>query len=405
MDIVFKFFRLILKLIIIVLVLLIIVVSVEYVSCPVYIFETGKTFHGDKIYNPYQNLEKGNWHKANFQVQSYAWGGVTSGRGNTNESIYELYQKLGYDIIAISDYQRINTWASKKTGYIPVYEHGYSIHKQHQVLLGSERVLWKDYTVFQTLSNKQHIINGLRPDNQLVYIAHPKLRGGYSIDDFRKLNNYDGIEVLNNHSPSVPHWDAALSAGNYVTILSDDDAHDISNPDEIGHHCTFINCKSLDQQEILKSLKAGNSFGARISRPKGESFEIKIAKAKNLPVLEKVEVKNDQLYIKLDSTAKEIRFIGQDGNIITILRNVKQGTYTIKPTDTYIRAEIQFEDYTTYFLNPICRYDGVQPAKLPLARIDWSATWILRIVGFATLLFIVLNVVIFRFKYLRKKTP
>ncbi len=90
--------------------------------------------------------------------------------------------------------------------------------------------MWKDYPLFQTIHNKQHIINLLKKSSELVYIAHPKLWNGYPIEEIELLSNYDGIEVLNNYGKSIKHWDAALSPGKYVTILGNDDAHDVSNP-------------------------------------------------------------------------------------------------------------------------------------------------------------------------------
>ncbi|MCD4665034.1 MAG: hypothetical protein K8R68_07155 [Bacteroidales bacterium] len=391
-------FRIIWKFLFFVLLSVIIIIVIEYIICPVYQFQLNEPFSGNKYYNPYEDVDELNWYKANFQVQSYAWKGITAGRGNTNERIYEVYQSLGYDIIATSDYQKINKYRCESPSYIPVYEHGYGIKKNHQVLLGAERVLWTDYTLFQSIHNKQHVLNLLRKDNELIYIAHPKLRNGYSIEDMKLLANYDGIEVLNNFTNSFDHWDAALSSGNYITIIGNDDAHDVSNPNEIGHHCTFISAPTSDRRDILNALKVGKSFGARIYRPYNETFDEKIKRTKVLPIIKIVEINKDSLNIHIDSLAKEIRFIGQNGELLKSVFQANKAFYIIKSKDTYIRTEIEFPDQTAYFLNPVCRYDGSKPGKASIPEINVYKTNILRIIGFATIIFLFINFIFLRLK-------
>ena len=384
---------------------LLFIITIEYITCPVYKFTSSTPFRGNQFFNPYTNIDSSNWRKANFQIQSYAWKGITSGRGNTNEKIYDLYKSLGYDIIATSDYQKINRYRQDEPDYIPVYEHGYGIKKNHQVLLGAKKILWKDYPLFQTIHNKQHILNLLKKENELVYIAHPKLRNGYQPTDMQVLGNYDGIEVLNNYRTSLEHWDAALSAGNYVTILGNDDAHDITNPDEIGHHCTFIQSPTVNKADILTAMKSGNAFGAQIYRPNGEPFDTKINRTKILPKIIAVEISNDSLQISLDSIAREIRFIGQNGINLLTVNHTKNTYYKLKDNDTYIRTEIEFYSNSIYYLNPVCRTEGAFPSIKPVPEINVLKTSILKILGFATILFIILNYYFLkrRFRIRRKK--
>jgi len=388
--------RFIFRAILVILTAVLLLIALQYITCPVYNFKSGKKFTGDKIYNPYKDIISGDWRKANFQVQSHAWGGITSGSHNTNKQIFKTYKSLNYDIIATSDYQKINRYKETEPFYIPVYEHGYGIHKNHHVLVGAKSVLWRDYPIFQTLSNKQHILNLLRKDNDLIYIAHPMLRNGYAASDMKYLTNYDGIEVLNNYRFSIAHWDTALSNGNYVTILGDDDAHNIFNPDEIGHHCTFINSPTTNRKDIIAALKKGRSFGARIYRPLGESFKDKIKRITTLPVVKAVTFRDDTIIIKTDSVAKEIRFVGQDAIVKKTAENTNYATYNFKSDDTYIRIEIEFPDQSSYYLNPICRYSGDAPSHIPLPSINIYKTWLLRILGFATLLFILVNFILIK---------
>jgi len=395
-------FLFIIKLLLYLLAVILLLIIFQYLTCPVYNFKPGGNFSGYNIYNPYDDMDNHNWRKANFQIQSHAWGGITSGNQNTNEQIFKTYKSLGYDIIATSDYQKINRYKENEPFYIPVYEHGYGIHKNHHVLVGAKLVLWRDYPIFQTLSNKQHILNLLRNDNELVYIAHPLLRNGFAASDMKYLTNYDGIEVLNNYRFSIAHWDTALSNGNYVTILGDDDAHDIFNPDEIGHHCTFINSSTTNKNDIVAALKKGRSFGARINRPLGESFEDKIKRTRVLPVIKAVDFRNDTIFISTDSIAKEIRFVGQNALLKKVVKNTNSATYNFRPNDTYVRIEIEFPDKSAYYLNPICRYSEEVPPHISLPSVNIYKTWLLRILGFATLLFIFVNLILLKRKQSRQ---
>ena len=121
-------------------------------------------------------MDSNAWVKANFQIQSYAWKGITSGRMNTNQRIDSIYKLLDYDVIATSDYMKINCYKEDLDAYIPVYEHGYGIFKNHQVCIGAKKVNWVDFFFYQTLNHKQQILNKIRGNNELVFIAHSKVK-------------------------------------------------------------------------------------------------------------------------------------------------------------------------------------------------------------------------------------
>lgn len=374
----------------------------NYITCPVYEFNESSPFSGKFYYNPYENMDSNNWKKGNFQVQSKAWSGITAGSKNSNELIHQIYSKLGYDIIATSDYQKINYYKKDEVSFIPVYEHGYGIFKIHQILIGANKVLWTDYPFFQSLSNKQHIINLLRPENELIYIAHPALRKAYQPGNMRYLANFDGIEVLNNFISSLKHWDAALSSGNYITILGNDDAHNVSNTYEVGRKCTYINTPSLDRDDIINALKSGNSFGADIYSIHWESLPAKIERTKILPVLKQLLMKGDTIILRMDSVAKKIRFIGQNGVMMETQIETDQATYLFQSVDTYIRIEIEFNNGTTYYLNPVCRIKkGNEPQKADLPEINWYKTYLQRIVGYISIIFII--IIVIRRRVLRKR--
>ncbi len=366
-----------------------------YFAAPVYDFPAPQPFSGDSIYNPYQGMDSTHWRKANFHYHARAWLGLTSGRHNTYEAFYNTYKALGYDAPQISNYQSIDTHYKDSSFYIPVYEHGFGVRKKHQMLIGARKVLWLDYSLVQNLSHKQHIINLLRPDNEIVAIAHPDWEKGYSLRDMEYLGNYDLVEALDQNWRSIPHWDAALSAGKPVFLLADDDAHDIANPYEIQRICTYINTPVVCGDSMVKALREGKAFGAEIYMGDWENFTTKARNARKIPVVNSVLLKGDTLKISVSGKPYKINFIGQNGKSKKITRFANQAWYKFQPGDTYIRTEITFMIYfdyphvgpgTIFYLNPVFRYNGEKPVNHLTAEENFARTWILRILGFGSII-------------------
>lgn len=379
---------------------------VIYSLAPIYDFQEPQPFSGGYWYNPYHDIDTGNWHRANFHFHTERWAGVTAGVG-TEEECYDQYNRLGYTVSALSHYQHITEFQKDSPYYIPVYEHGFGVRKKHQMLLGAKDVLWLDYSLVQNVNHKQHIINLLRDDNEIVTIAHPDWENGYSEEDMRYLSNYDLIEVLDNNWRSFRQWDAALSAGRPVYIEGDDDGHDIYNPYEVGRRCTFINSPTRNGSDLLKNLKEGNAFGADIYMRENEPFEEKELRAKMIPKLTGVTIRHDTLWVSTDTLAMKFTFIGQNGKAKKVQYLTDQGWYPLQPEDTYIRTEIVFfSQYkhpgTIFYLNPVFRYNGDPPSNKLTASINWERTWIFRVMMFSSLIGGLW--LVFRYRWRRRKS-
>ncbi len=389
-----KTIKFLLKVLFWLLLLLTVIFIIIYALSPVYKFPEYKAFSGDKIHNPYQGMDSTAWKKGNFQVQSRVWLGLTNGRHNTNDAIQTIYRQLGYDIIVTSDYMTINPFGEDRPTYIPTYEHGYSYRKVHQVCIGSQKVNWIDYPVYQNINHKQHIINILRKNNEIVTLAHPDLRDGYTLDDLRLLSNYDLIEVLNEARFSVNHWDAALSSGHPAYILANDDAHNIFDPTEVGRICTFINTPTLNAGEVMQAMKAGRAFGADIAMREGADFVERSEDHKRIPVLKAMKLNGDTLSVRVSQRAKLISFIGQNGVVKQMVQDTTAARYVVQADDSYIRTEILFDNGSRFYLNPVYRYSGNQPAKPPQVKIDQIKTWVKR--GIALIVTIIIVLIISR---------
>lgn len=362
--------------------LLFIVLAGFYVMTPVYEFSGPSQFSGDKLYNPYQNIDSNNWRRYNFQVQSRAWGGITSGSTNTNELIDSIYKRLHFDYVATSDYQKINRHGSKLDKYIPTYEHGYNAFKTHQVCIDAKKVVWTDFIFLQTLSMKQYIIDLLSKNSTIVALAHPTLRNGYKLEDMKYLTNYNMIEALTNMRVSMEHWDVALSSGNPVWVLGDDDAHDVLNSNHVGRRFTIINSPSLKKEDILKSMLYGSSYAFDLYRHDDEDMEVKFKRAKNIPFLKSALMYGDTLKIEVNKEAAYFNFIGQNGKVLKTNKNTKTANYIIQNNDTYVRTKITFSDSSSIYLNPVIRFSGEKPVSKLSAKVDTRATTGLRIIYF-----------------------
>jgi hypothetical protein len=346
--------------------LLLTIICYQYFVSNQYHFPDPVPFKGDSIYNPYAGLN-GRWRKANFHAHSLAWGGITNGR-QTPQQIYLHYRdKLNYDIASISNYEkRTMPPFINPSDYIPVYEHGYNIRKVHQLVFGHMPVCLFDISFFQSVHNKQYIINCEKSASTVVAITHPAINNAYTLSDLRKLSGYDLIEVLNRNRIAEPEWDAALSAGKNPWIIANDDCHDISNPDKTGISWTMVNSPSNNTNDILNALERGKTYGVLGTH------------GRNDHCLEKLDVSGNVITVKMDSIAQSIKFIGQNGKLKKEFRNTDKATFQFSPAEHYLRTVINFSSLTIY-LNPVIRYNGKKiPYNSDLATINVSSTFLIR---------------------------
>jgi len=219
------------------------------------------------------------------------------------------------------------------------------------------------------------------------------LRNGFPPDDFHFLQGYDLLEVLRSTTHSFPQWDSALSSGHRAFIIADDDMHDSSDPDEVGRNCTWVNASAVSEKNILSALKSGNAYGMIIAFREGETIEQKIQRfKKGFPKLNSLRIVNDTMEVSMDRNAKAIHFIGQGGKEVAQAQNTASAKYFLKPGDTYVRTQIDFEDGTSIFLNPVFRYEENSASTTPtINRLISAFLWTAGILIFASYIFFALR--------------
>jgi hypothetical protein len=382
---------------------IIILILIFYAICPVYDFPHYSRFSGDKIYNPYSDIDSSQWRKANFHVHARTLFGVLNGRNNSPQKIYNTYKSLGYDIISISNYFNIDHFQPPASSLqLPAYEHGANFFKTHQLSLGANKVLFFDYPFYQSINQMQYVIELLKKRADLIALAHPSWQNAYTPGDLKKLGGYDCFEVLNHNKLSVALWDSVLSSGHPAYIIADDDAHDILNTHQVGRCCTFINSSSLERSHVINALKSGRAFGVDFNFPEDEPFEQKAIAIKSMPQVNSIRVINNvsqnpihgtqnpepTLIISLNQQVKSIDFIGQNGKLKKSVANVSSAQYNINSDDSYIRTEILFPSGAKYYLNPVFRYNGITPHNA-IPQIDFTLTQIRRTIIIILILFLI----------------
>lgn len=347
--------------------------SIPYYNVVFYSFEPNAPFAGEQFYNPYQAIN-GNWIKANFHAHSKLLGGLLHGR-NTAEEMYETYDSLRYDLPCLSNYNSL-TDNSERDFYVDVYEHGINAAAVHQLVINAESATKFDYPLFQFTSHKQHMINKLKTDNNLIALAHPSWKNSYSFSDLEVLQNYDLMEILSVNASSVKSWDKALSFGHVVWALGNDDAHD-NEESSCGLAWTMIDVVDRNQESVVNSLKAGRSYATRGWM------------GQEMNRLEEISVNGDVYRIKMERPADSITLLSDNGRIVATATDTDTLEYQIQPENTYIRAEVfeteEWNGYTKMYFNPVIRTaDG----KIDTSRVAIEISWFKTSLYFIMLLII-----------------
>jgi hypothetical protein len=323
---------------------LIFIFTLQYFKIKIFFKEKNTPFSGDYFYNPYKDFSQ-NTLKANFHTHSKSRNNSVN---NPNEKgkVFEHYKNNGYDIVSLSDYQKISEDQTSPE-YIPVYEHGYNLRKSHQLVINSKKVTFFDFSIFQNFNTKQQVINKLRLNSGLIALAHPDLWGGYTEEEMDYLKGYDFIEVFSNYQVSANIWDAALTSGYPAWLLADDDCHDISRLNHSFNNWNRIGSASPVKEEIISTMKRGCYYGVRNLKHNETNF------------LDSCVVHGKELRVYFKSRADRITFISDNGSTRKEVHNVAEASYLITKNDSYVRVEAKSDDELIY-LNPVIRYNGYQ---------------------------------------------
>ncbi len=329
-----------------------------------YHYEPPHPFSGETWYNPFDGDTLA-WSRANFHIHSRTWAGLTEGK-NTPPTIDSAYRSLGYAYYAISDYQQVNPASP-----IPLYEHGWGLRKFHQLVFAPRNILWWDFPWPFTRDIYQSILAHLYHTAPLIAIAHPFFHPYHTCpgDMLRYLGGYHAIEVLNRYGDSISEWDSALSAGHYASLLANDNVHDVHNPHQINTRWTEIAIPpQASADEVIQAILRGKTVGYK------NVYAVPIA-ARDYPLLRKVKIVGDTLFVVVSERVDSLRVIGQGGVVRAVFFSTDSLVYRIASEDGYLRVEMYTPRVVAY-TSPLCRGEG--PVRRLLPRESQVLTWLWR---------------------------
>ena len=295
-----------------------------YMFAPTYRFEDPKPFSGNFINNPYQKLTDVNWNYIDLR----------------NDNIISSYE-YGFGLFP-TNYLCINYTSKRKI----------------------------DYPFFQNIHIKQHNINSLNKISSLVIPV--RLDKGFKLREMKHLDNYQLMEVMSQYGNYFNYWDMALSSGHRVNIMA---TGCVSKQNDFVNK-TVVNADLNNHEQVVKSLKNGDSYA--VSYLKGNL---------DLPELKSLLLTNDTIIVEATKKIKTLRFIGQNGIVKDSLSDVNQGVYAFKDDDSYIRIQMDFEDLTSIYLNPIVRHQFQYFFDLSMSKMMKEKTWLMRVVYVLVVIF------------------
>jgi hypothetical protein len=317
-----------------------------YTVVPVYSFRSPAPFGGSVLFNPYQGGDS-HWQRANFHAHSRAWGGTTSGN-QSPDSVRAAYLRRGYAVIGLSNYHSI-VRAGNDSAFLPIYEHGFSFKKTHQLVIGATHVTALDFPVWQTASAKQFLLDKLRDASSLTAIVHPYMRTGYDTTEIARLGAYDLLEVRSHWDDASRWWDAALSAGNPVWGIGNDDVHDITKPRETGVVWTMVNAPDNSPRQVLSALR------------RGQMYVVSSASGNTTARLVSVTVAGDTITTRFNEPMQQIRVLGDNGTVRAESSGLAEMRYVFSAQDHYARV-VATTASAMLTLNPVIRSSsGAQP--------------------------------------------
>ncbi len=350
-----------------------------YAWGPIYDFPAPAAFSGSHLWNPYASLT-GTWQRANLHAHGQAWGGLTNGE-QPDADVAARYRNLGYSVAGVSNYMSIA--ADHGIDTIPLYEHGFNLGKSHQLAIGAHGVDWFDFPLWQTRSNQQYVINRVHAKADLVALNHTSSRDAYDLAAMRSLTGYNLVEVANGPFTAEDVWDAALSSGHVVWAVANDDTHDLNDARRLGVGWNQIDAAGNSTKDVVGALRAGRFYAVlRTGSLEGGG----------ITTLQSLTVADSTMTVTLSGVPSTITFIGTNGAVRQVVSNTLSASYTLAPTDAYMRTVVTTPQ-TILYVNPVIRWDG-RNLPAPVATVNGPLTWLQRAAGAAVI--VALAVVFFR---------
>ena len=338
------------------LILAIILAVVATSVSVVYDFAEPKPFSGEDIFNPYINFDKNiGWSRANFHTHTRV-DGLLNECEQTPEQTIKAYEPYGYDIITLSNHNKITQHPTADT---KVYEHGYNLAKFHKLVFGAEKVWGFDNLLPIFPFQKQMQIDALATQSDIVVLNHPLRTHTMTENQIAKIGGYRVIELDSGKSTENEYWDAALSAGHYSFGIANDDLHHPERSHAIAVRSNMLCTPSSEYSDICRTLLSGCFYAMRTPDYGGGKWDVKAEKNRSIPYVNNIGVTDcGEIFVTLSEAADSIKVTGQNHTTLAVIENADSLGYAMLPADSYGRFTAYFSDGEVIYTNPFARYDA-----------------------------------------------
>ena len=262
--------------------------------------------------NPYA-VREGRWFKGNLHTHTSpasACGAISV------EDCIDMYVKLGYEFISISDHLKYTKYSDERITIIPGVEWN-AINGYHTGVYSLDS---KDVETAIGLTDQDELLEKLANTDALVILNHPnwQLRPHYRREELDQKNHYDGIEIYNavienlqGYSISTDKWDYLLAKGVKKLGFVSEDSHRAS---EIGHASIYVRSKTNSPKDILSAIKSGNFYGSSGALIDDIRFEDGVIEVET-PDAQEIQVRVDGGVMPIRVRDKAIRLDTRELNV------------------------------------------------------------------------------------------
>ncbi len=306
------------------------------------------------FFNPYPPKKaKPHWKKIGLHIHSdEVW--FTPERDNVLD-IYAAHMQNGFDWISISDYNLITDIRSITSNTFDSYEFGNNFWKKHFLVIGTKTVDVDPFYLYSNRANLQWILKQLNKRKAFIVVNHPHLNDTFNPDLLESLYGYHAIEIFTPFGDDTEQWDEILRRGIPILGISSEDFHFLPVWYLQNSKITiykqfwkrlfgiaewdgeiFRRFILMDFDETEKGLYRSLCKGSYLLANKfdGQYPELQID---SISFYENEEV----FRIEFPYPVKEIRFFtNQSKNPVSLLKDVRKGSYKLQKEDTYVRLEV-----------------------------------------------------------------
>ncbi len=206
-----------------------------------------------------------NWYKVGLHLHT-----TLSDGKKTPEEAAEIYEKAGFDAIAITDHWLY--YPENKIGGLTIIsgcEYHLGVSDSSEGVMHIVGVGMKKNPCIPKESTRQEIIDGINATGGLAILAHPAWSLN-SVEDVKKLSGFVATEIYNSVSdvnqssrPYAGYFvDLLANEGIIYHLLATDDTHYYDGNDETKSYI-MVKAASADADDLLKAIKNGDFYATQ----------------------------------------------------------------------------------------------------------------------------------------------